>query len=87
MLSADPALDASGNFTGSILGIDGEDSLIGRGVRRVFCIVVGGAGKGRRKSRRRSRLLEWAPRLDGWAPVPEDGAIEDRCLDPPMPVR
>ncbi len=61
--------------------------LVGRGVRRVFCIVVGGAGQGRRRRRQHSHLLEWSPRLDGWAPVPEEAMIEDRCLDPPLPVK
>jgi hypothetical protein len=61
--------------------------LVGRGVRRVFCIVVGGgSGQRRRRSLEASYLLEWSPPSDGWARVPEDAVIEDPCLDPPLPV-
>lgn len=60
--------------------------LVGRGVRRVFCIVVGGAGQKRRKSLKESYLLEWSPATGSWSPVAKDAVIEDRCLNPPLPV-
>ncbi|HEX9669821.1 MAG TPA: Uma2 family endonuclease [Thermoanaerobaculia bacterium] len=61
--------------------------LVGRGVRRVFCVVVGGLGQGRRKKLAQSYLLEWSRATDGWSRVPDDAVIKDRCLAPPLPVR
>lgn len=49
--------------------------LIGRGVRRVFCILV-----------RQRRVLEWSRHVDGWATLPESAVIEDQCLVRPLPV-
>ncbi|HEX9733615.1 MAG TPA: Uma2 family endonuclease [Thermoanaerobaculia bacterium] len=61
--------------------------LVSRGVRRVFCVVVGGLGQGRRKKLEKSYLLEWSHATGGWSRMPDDAAIKDRCLAPPMPVR
>ena len=61
--------------------------LVGRGVRRVFCVVVGGAGQRRRKTLAKSYLLEWSHGTGGWSRVPDDAMIDDRCLEPSMPVR
>lgn len=58
--------------------------LVGRGVRRVFCIVVGGT---RRRPSQKTRLLEWSRETDGWSPVAKDAFIEDPCLSSPLPVR
>ncbi len=49
--------------------------LIQRGVRRVFCILV-----------KQHRVLEWSRRTDGWATLPKNATIEDRCLVRPLPV-
>ncbi len=63
-------------------------ALTGRGVRRVFCIVVGGApDQRRRRSLKESYLLEWSRPTNGWSPVPADAVINDPCLDPPLPVK
>lgn len=49
------------------------EELAARGVRRVFAVFV-----------RRNVVSEW--RDDHWAPIPDDGHIEDRCLAAPLPV-
>jgi hypothetical protein len=50
--------------------------LARRGVRRVFCLVVG-----------KKQLLEWSQPIDGWRPLSENERIEDRCLVRPLPAR
>jgi hypothetical protein len=50
--------------------------LARRGVRRVFCLVVG-----------KKQLLEWSQLTDGWRPLGENERIEDRCLVRPLPAR
>ncbi len=50
--------------------------LTKRGVRRVFCILV-----------KQRRILEWSREVDGWATVPANAVIEDKCLVTPLPVR
>jgi Uma2 family endonuclease len=50
--------------------------LVRRGVRRVFCLMVG-----------RKRVLEWSRATDGWQPLDHKDALEDRCLVRPLPVR
>ncbi|WP_434046727.1 MULTISPECIES: Uma2 family endonuclease [Sorangium] len=50
--------------------------LIGRGVRRVFCILV-----------KQRRVLEWSRATDGWQPLPKDAVIEDPCLVRPLPIQ
>jgi hypothetical protein len=49
--------------------------LIRRGVRRVFCVLV-----------KQRRVLEWSREIDGWATLPDDAVIEDRCLVRPVPI-
>ncbi|MGK3995509.1 Uma2 family endonuclease [Sorangium sp. So ce1024] len=49
--------------------------LIGRGVRRVFCILV-----------KQRRVLEWSRETDGWRPLPKDAVIEDPCFVRPLPI-
>jgi len=51
-------------------------SLVGRGVRRVFAIDVA-----------RRRALEWSRSTDAWEILAPDGAIEDRALALPLPLR
>jgi Uma2 family endonuclease len=51
-------------------------SLVGRGVRRVFAIDVA-----------RKRALEWSRATDAWEILAPDGAIEDRALALPLPLR
>jgi len=60
--------------------------LVGRGVRRVFCIVVGGLGQKRRKTLEESYVLEWSQATGTWSPIAKESRIEDRCLSPPLPV-
>jgi hypothetical protein len=61
--------------------------LVGRGVRRVFCIVVGGPGRKRRRRLEKGYVTEWSRATDGWSPIPESGSIADECLATPMPVK
>ena len=49
--------------------------LIARGVRRVFCVLVG-----------KRRVMEWSRATDGWEPLPTSASIEDRCLVRPLPI-
>jgi len=51
-------------------------ALAARGVRRVFAIDV-----------ERRRALEWSAQTNGWEILPADGAIEDRALVKPLPLR
>lgn len=50
--------------------------LARRGVRRVFCLLVG-----------KARMLEWSTETDGWRTMGVDDVIDDRCLARPLPVR
>jgi hypothetical protein len=50
--------------------------LVRRGVRRVFCLLVG-----------KGRLLEWSRETAGWQPVGPSAALADRCFAQPLPVR
>jgi hypothetical protein len=50
--------------------------LVERGVRRVFAIDV-----------ERKRALEWSGATDAWEILAPDGAIEDRALALPLPLR
>ncbi len=50
--------------------------LVGRGVRRVFCLRVG-----------KGRLLEWSRETDDWQPLANDAELDDRCFARPLPVR
>jgi Uma2 family endonuclease len=50
--------------------------LVERGVRRVFAIDV-----------ERKRALEWSGATDTWEILAPDGAIEDRALALPLPLR
>ena len=59
------------------------EDLVGRGVRRVFCIALGGPGQKRLKS----FVAEWSRQTRTWSPIPDDGVIEDECLATPMPVK
>jgi hypothetical protein len=61
--------------------------LVNRGVRRVFCIVVGGVEQPPSKEFAENYLLEWSHGTGDWSRVPDDAVIEDRCLEPGMPVR
>ena len=63
------------------------EELIGRGVRRVFCIVVGGPGQKRRRRLEKSYVAEWSRQTRTWSPLPEDSVIKDKCLATPMPVK
>ncbi len=54
---------------------DKARKLIGRGVRRVFCILV-----------KQHRMLEWSRETDGWKTLPKTYVIEDPCLGRPLPV-
>jgi len=49
--------------------------LIARGVRRVFCVLVG-----------KRRVMEWSRATDGWEPLPTSASIEDPCLVRPLPI-
>jgi hypothetical protein len=51
-------------------------ALIGRGARRVFCVLV-----------KQSRVLEWSREADTWQTLPETGVIDDPVLVRPLPVR
>jgi hypothetical protein len=48
--------------------------------------VVGGLGQKRRKTLKESYLLEWSRATGTWSPVAKEAVIEDRCLNPPLPV-
>lgn len=50
--------------------------LVRRGVRRVFAILV-----------KQQRVMEWDRAVDGWAPLPHDAVIDDRCLVKPLRIR
>lgn len=50
--------------------------LAGRGVRRIFCIVV-----------KKGRVLEWSRETDGWQMLADGASIDDRCLARPLPIR
>ncbi|WP_437647791.1 hypothetical protein [Sorangium sp. So ce362] len=84
-MSAQPAPDGSGSeelwFEVTREQALGEFTtkareLVESGVRRVICLVP-----------EIPRVLEWSPEVDGWATLPVDAAIEDRCLKEPLPVR
>lgn len=49
--------------------------LIARGVRRVFCVLVG-----------KRRVMEWSRATDGWEPLPMSATIQDRCLVRSLPI-
>ena len=49
--------------------------LIARGVRRVFCVLVG-----------KRRVMEWSRATDGWEPLSMSASIEDPCLVRPLPI-
>lgn len=49
--------------------------LIARGVRRVFCVLVG-----------KRRVMEWSRATGGWEPLPTSASIEDPCLVRPLPI-
>jgi Uma2 family endonuclease len=51
-------------------------ALMARGVRRVYAIDV-----------ERKRALEWSLETRAWEILPGDGAIEDRALVLPLPIR
>jgi Putative restriction endonuclease len=50
--------------------------LVRRGVRRVFCLLVG-----------KKSVLEWSRETDGWRPLARGSVIEDRCFVRALPVR
>ena len=50
--------------------------LVGRGVRRVFAIVV-----------ERARAFEWSPDLGTWSLLDPDAVLDDRALAVPLPMR
>ncbi|MBI4703980.1 MAG: Uma2 family endonuclease [Deltaproteobacteria bacterium] len=50
--------------------------LVRRGVRRVFCVLVG-----------QRRALEWSRQSDGWRTMTETEVIQDRCLVRPLEIR
>jgi hypothetical protein len=51
-------------------------ALTERGVRRVFAVDV-----------ERKRALEWSRETDAWEILASEGAIEDRALAVPLPIR
>jgi hypothetical protein len=61
--------------------------LVGRGVKRVFCIVVGGPTQKRRPGLKKSYVAEWSTATDAWSPLPGSDFIEDKCLATPLPVK
>ena len=54
---------------------DKARGLTGRGVRRVFCILV-----------KKARVLEWSGSTDAWSPLAPDAEIADRCFARPLRV-
>jgi putative restriction endonuclease len=50
--------------------------LVRRGVRRVFCLLVG-----------KKRVLEWSRETDGWQPLGVNAVLKDHCLVRPLPIR
>ena len=61
--------------------------LIQRGVKRVFCVVVGGPAQKRRPNLEQSYVAQWSTATDAWSRLPDDNFIEDDCLSSPMPVK
>lgn len=64
--------------------------LARRGVRRVFCLLIPDdeeeAPEELRQRAERNQMLAWSRATDGWEPMLDEAALEDRCFVHPLPV-